>query len=122
MNTLRRIHLYLGCAFAPLLVFFAISGIWQTLHLTWKEGNFALALLSTIHMSRGLKAPPGHAVTNLSSPYLQWVVVAMAISLVMTIVLGVVMAFRFGHRRPALLCLALGVLVPLGLVLSRLMA
>lgn len=119
MNKLRQIHLYLGCVFAPLLIFFAISGTWQTLGLHWKEGNFALALLSTIHMSRGLKK---HDLSNLSSPMLRWIVIAMALSLIVTIVLGVVMAFRFGHRRAALLCLALGVLVPLGLVLSRLMA
>ena len=30
MKRLRAIHLYLSCVFAPLLLFFAISGIWQT--------------------------------------------------------------------------------------------
>lgn len=31
MKKLRSIHLYLGCIFAPLLLFFAVSGIWQVL-------------------------------------------------------------------------------------------
>jgi hypothetical protein len=30
MQKLRSVHLYLGCLFAPMLLFFAISGIWQT--------------------------------------------------------------------------------------------
>ena len=33
MKFLRRIHLYLGCVFAPLLVMFATSGAWQTFQL-----------------------------------------------------------------------------------------
>ena len=45
MQKLRSIHLYLGCIFAPLLVFFAISGIWQTLGF---QSEF-LRKLSSIH-------------------------------------------------------------------------
>jgi hypothetical protein len=30
MKKLRLLHLYLGCIFAPMLLYFAVSGIWQT--------------------------------------------------------------------------------------------
>jgi len=29
MQKLRQIHLYLGCFFAPMILFFALSGVWQ---------------------------------------------------------------------------------------------
>ena len=109
--------MYLGCIFAPLLIFFAISGIWQTLGLHLRHDSYALRLLSTVHMSTHLKTEK-HPNT-LSSPALQWTVVAMAVSLVVSVLLGVVMAFKFGHRATALICLALGFLFPFVLVVLR---
>src|ERR1043166_1068136 len=38
MTKLRTIHLYLGCTFAPMVLFFAISGFWQVLGLH-KDGH-----------------------------------------------------------------------------------
>jgi uncharacterized iron-regulated membrane protein len=29
MRLWREIHLYLGCLFAPILIFFAVTGAWQ---------------------------------------------------------------------------------------------
>jgi len=120
MKTLRSLHLYLGCIFAPLLLFFAISGLWQTYGLQWtKDGRTAgvLAYLSTIHTGRRLKAP----LATLSSPLMEWLIVAMAVSLIFTIILGIVMAFKFGHRKTAILCLLGGLIVPVGLVISTLL-
>lgn len=115
MNTLRRIHLYLGCAFAPLISFFAISGIWQTFYLHRGDSNhrppWIFELLSTLHMSRGLKSGG-----NLSSSSTRWLIVAMAVSLLVTMVLGIIMAFRFGRARLALLSLAAGIVVPIALI------
>src|SRR6478672_8450976 len=45
MQKLRSLHLYLGCLFAPLLLFFALSGIWQT--LGWNTP--LLQKLSSLH-------------------------------------------------------------------------
>jgi len=112
MQKLRSIHLYLGCIFAPLLLFFAVSGIWQTLDL--KPGF--LLQLSTIHTGKPLKDG-----SELSSLPLQVVVITMAASFVTTTLLGVLMALRFGgSRRAALYCLGIGVAVPAVLVLIRL--
>jgi len=63
MQKLRSMHLYLGCFFAPLLIFFALSGIWQT--LSFHNWSRLLERLSTIHTSHGLKAGG-----CLSSPFL----------------------------------------------------
>lgn len=123
MNRLRQLHLYLGCIFTPLLVFFAISGLWQNYffhyphdHDTHPRLRQAAALLSSLHTGRGLKAADGPE--TLSSPVFRFLVTAMALSLLLTMVLGVVTAFRFGHRRVATVCLIAGVVVPVSLVVS----
>jgi hypothetical protein len=109
MQKLRSIHLYLGCIFAPMLLFFAISGIWQTLHIPSR----ILQRLSTIHTSHALKAGG-----NLNSALMTIFVLVMAASFIFSTILGVVMAFKYGRsRRAALYCLAVGVVVPLVLIL-----
>jgi hypothetical protein len=116
MTFIRRAHLYLGCFFAPMLVFFSISGIWQVYGIQWADQNKLLRLLSTIHMGHNLQSKDPHPFT-LTSPYLEFFVAVMAASLVLNIVLGVVMAFRFGRGTLALASLAGGVLVPLVIIL-----
>ena len=111
MQKLRSIHLYLGCAFAPMLLFFAVSGIWQTLGLHWHSG--VLAWLSTLHTQGRLKTGSG-----LGSPALRVFVVIMALSFVVTTFLGVVMAITHGrNQRTAYYCLAFGVLFPLMIII-----
>jgi hypothetical protein len=116
MTFIRRAHLYLGCFFAPMLVFFSVSGIWQVYGIQWADQNAFLRLLSTIHMGHNLHSKDPHPFT-LTSPYLELFVVIMAASLILNIVLGVVMAFRFGRGTLALLSLAGGILVPVVLIL-----
>ena len=116
MKLLRQIHLYLGCLFAPLLLFFAITGSWQIFY--WHEagrGNpngykppHALVMLSNIHKEAHI--PP----TKLKSPTpLRYFMFSAAVGLVATTIIGVVMAYRFS-RRPivATICLAIGIIVP----------
>lgn len=108
MQKIRSLHLYLGCIFAPMLLFFALSGIWQTIGLQ----SHTLARLSTIHTSHGLKSGDG-----FGSYALRVFVLLMAVSFIVTTLLGVVMAIRFGrNRRAAYLCLAAGVALPIGLI------
>jgi hypothetical protein len=111
MQKLRSTHLYLGCIFAPMLLFFAISGIWQTLGIR----SPLLERLSTIHTAHGLKVGGG-----LESPFLRLFVLIMAMSFILTTILGVVMALKYGRsRRAAVWCLVFGVVLPLALVVSR---
>ncbi|MGZ8919964.1 MAG: hypothetical protein ACXW3L_03175 [Limisphaerales bacterium] len=115
MQKLRSIHLYLGCVFAPMLLFFAISGLWQMFGLN-SSGLFQT--LSTIHTQHQLKS--GDA---LGSPLMFTFVLLMALSFIVTTILGVVMALKFGgSRRATIYCLAAGVLAPLSLVLIRLLS
>jgi len=116
MTFIRRAHLYLGCFFAPMLVFFSVSGIWQVYGIQWADQNKLLRLLSTIHMGHNLHSKDPHPFT-LTSPYLEFFVAVMAASLVLNIILGVVMAFRFGRGTLALASLAAGVLVPVVIIL-----
>jgi hypothetical protein len=110
MRKLRSLHLYLGCIFAPMLLFFAISGIWQTLGLQFK--SHFLSRLSTIHMSRGLKTNDG-----FTSFFMMVFVLSMAVSFIISVILGVVMALKFGgSKRAAFYCLAAGVIVPLAII------
>lgn len=111
MQKLRSAHLYLGCVFAPLLLFFAISGIWQTLGLH----STLLDRLSTIHTARRLKSG-----ADLNSVFLNIFALIMAGGFILTTILGVLMAIRHGRsRRVAVCCLAFGVVFPLVLVLIR---
>jgi hypothetical protein len=114
---IRRAHLYLGCFFAPLLVFFSISGIWQVYGIQWGDDHKLLRLFSTIHMGHNLRNKDPNAFT-FTSPWLEFFVVLMAASLVLNIVLGVVMAFKFGRGTLALASLGAGVVVPLILILA----
>lgn len=107
MKKLRALHLYLGCLFAPMLIFFAVSGLWQTLPALHPQHSRILDLLSSIHTSRHMK------VGTLTSEYMKWFVVAMTVSLIFTIVLGIIMAIKFGHKRTAFYCLTGGIIVPI---------
>lgn len=111
MKKLRSLHLYLGCIFAPMLLFFAISGIWQTLGAGFHTK--ILTLLSTIHMGSRLKSG-----ATLSSPVLRDFIVLMALGFIVTTILGVIMAVtQGGKRRTAFYCLAFGALFPLIVIL-----
>ena len=119
MQKLRLAHLYLGCLFAPMLVFFSLSGVWQILDLQSVEKGQkpgVLAFLSTLLTGDHLRAAGG---ATLSSPLFKGLNVVMATVLIATIVLGVVMAFRFGRGRTAVICLIAGIAVPVLLVLVR---
>ena len=117
MNFLRRIHLYLGCFFAPMLLFFSVSGIWQVYGFQWADGPNILTYLSTIHMGHQLFFKDPAKAYTFTSPYLELFVVLMAVSLVISIILGVIMAFKFGRGTIALTSLAAGALIPLILII-----
>jgi hypothetical protein len=112
MTQLRTWHLYLGCIFAPMLLLFAITGIWQTIGF---RGAGWMSALSSIHTSHSMKNGSG-----LSSPLLRLFVVLMALAFIITTLLGILMAVKQGkNRRVAYVCLGLGIAVPTGLVLMH---
>lgn len=116
MKTLRQLHLYLGCFFAPLIAFFAFSGILQTYRLndTPKNGPPAPAwikAMANVHKDQNLaRGRPAGVMKFLTA--------TMGAALVATIVLGVILAFKFGRSRLAVIgCLALGAAIPVAALL-----
>lgn len=99
MLFLRRLHLYLGCLFAPALIFFAVTGVWQLyrMHDSTKDGSYVaprpVQVLSAVHMNAHL---PGKRVAEFTPLRAFWI--AAAAGLVVTTVLGVIMAFRFARN------------------------
>jgi hypothetical protein len=120
MRYLRRIHTYLGCFFAPLLLFYVLTGWYQTIyHDRLKSPGDAETLgehLRTIHVDQIY--PTTHEFSHPSSPKLfQILVVIMAAALTVTVILGVVLAFKSIRKPwPVWLSLTLGFLVPIGLL------
>jgi ABC-type nitrate/sulfonate/bicarbonate transport system permease component len=115
MKKLRSLHLFLGCIFTPMLLFFAISGIWQTYSPSYAYHSKILGALSTIHKGGGMTK--SGVYTGLSSPVLRYFILAMALGFIVTTILGVVMAVtQGGNRRAAFYCLAFGVVFPLAVI------
>ena len=100
-----------------MLLFFSISGLWQVYGLQWVKGPNIFTYLSTIHMGHQIFFKDPTKAYSLSSPYLEFFVVLMAASLMISILLGIVMAFKFGRGTMALVSLAADALVPLILIL-----
>lgn len=99
-----------------MLLLFAVSGIWQIFFKF--QFSKPLALLSSLHTGHGLKSGE-----SLNSPAMSFFVLAMALAFIVTTILGIVMAFKFGRsRRAAFYCLASGVLLSLVLVIIRVLS
>jgi hypothetical protein len=123
MKILRRAHLLLGCLFAPLLLYYCISGASQLMGFTynWKDGenqNKAFLEFSSPHRSAIMPGASGSDKnkTNVSnrSESFKYFAVAMSLGIAATLVLGVIMAYRF--FRPmwvVTLILVAGFLVPI---------
>lgn len=118
MKSLRLLHLYLGCLFAPMLIFFAVTGSWQLFnwHQSTKDKTYvappSLSALSFIHKDAHIPGTPGRQPTPL-----RYFMLATAIGLVATTIIGIVMAYRFSNRPlVATLCLLAGIALP-GLLL-----
>lgn len=122
MKLLRRLHLLLGCLFAPLLLYYCLSGASQALGLTyrWKDGKNQAVLLSEFSRPHKTMIMPGASgsdtkksrVNNRSESY-KYFAVAMSLGISATLILGIVMAYKFFRPRWAVTAiLSAGLLVP----------
>ena len=120
MRQLRRLHTYLGCFFAPLLLFYVLTGWYQTVvHNRLKSPGDAetfLQRMRTVHVDQVY--PTNREFSHPSSPKIfQALVVVMAIALVTTILLGIILAFRSVRNRWLIgVSLGLGILVPVAIL------
>src|SRR5579863_367065 len=113
IKAMRNVHLYLGCFFAPLLIFFLVTGSLQTfgLHETSKkEGGYKppqiVQSLSQIHKNQrwadnNLRPQP--------SVLFRYLVLLMSLGLLVTTVLGIMMAFKYTLPWAVWACLFMGV-------------
>ena len=117
MKTIRQVHLYLGCIFAPLMIYFALSGIWQVYRLNDVPKDEPSALRTVLH---AISNPHTHSTlpganpkTNESELFEGLAALAGA-GIILTSVLGIIMAFRFSKRpRLVLACILAGVIIPI---------
>ena len=113
MSRIRQLHLYLGCIFTPLLIFFAVTGACQTFCQDKKVGKAPLILqqLSSVHKYQTF---PVHLGRPKASVPFHCFVLAMAMGFVATAILGVVMAFKSTRTRWIVwTCLMGGVVLPM---------
>jgi len=111
MKLLRRIHMLAGCLFAPLLIYFALSGAWQTLGWQDADEKNIYQELSNPHVNQSL---PGEKGSAGQSALFGYFAVAMALGFCLTAGLGIILAFRFSRPKWLVaLVLALGIFVPL---------
>lgn len=115
MKLLRRLHLYLGCFFAPLLLFYVATGWYQTVTLRRNKGlGEAEDWLSKVRSVHVDQIYPSESANGYSPTLFRILVVAMSIALIVTTVLGIVLAFRTTPRKHFVwLSLALGIAVPI---------
>ncbi|HEY8966524.1 MAG TPA: hypothetical protein VIM58_08780 [Candidatus Methylacidiphilales bacterium] len=95
MKLLRRLHLYLGVFFAPLLLLFTVTGWWQTVTPNRNKGfGFGkswIEKLSTIHIDQYYPLTGPHTYATHAFKIL---VVVMSAALIATLLLGLVLAFK----------------------------
>jgi len=116
MKLLRKLHLFLGVFFTPLLVFFVATGWYQTLEperlKTPGDAETLLQKLRVVHTD--MIYPGDREFSRPSSPKLfQGIVGAMSAAVLITTALGVYLAFRTVRGTVwVVLCLVAGLVVP----------
>ncbi len=114
MKLIRRIHLYLGCFFAPLLIFYVATGWYQTVNPDRRKGvsdsTDLASRLSRVHVEQYY---PSESATGYRTYFFRLLVVLMAIALITTVILGIILAFRTSRNKWVVwLTIALGIALP----------
>ena len=118
MKLIRRIHLYLGCFFAPLLIFYVATGWYQTVNPDRRKGvgdsTDFISRLSRVHVEQYY---PTESASGYSTYLFRGLIVIMAVALITTVILGVILAFRTSRNKwPVWLSLVLGIVLPIVLL------
>ncbi len=131
---LRQVHHYLGVFFAPLIVFFALSGAIQTFRLNEAPGAPAwMGWIASVHKNQTTprprvarpegerpRPPRAEPAAPRHDPFALKVFVGiMSLALIASSLLGVAIALSIRSMRiVSLVMLALGTLLPLALLLA----
>ncbi|MDA7618365.1 hypothetical protein OAE97_02475 [Verrucomicrobia bacterium] len=102
MKFFRKLHLYLGCFFAPLLLFFTATGWYQTVRVHRNktvgeaESGGWVEKMTSIHVDQVF---PLETADAFDPALFQYLVVAMSIALILTVLLGVFLAFKMTRSK-----------------------
>ena len=118
MKFIRRLHLYLGCFFTPLLLLYIGTGWYQTVSTNRNKGLGEVGgwreKLTSIHVDQIL---PSESAEGYSPQLFQYLIVTMSVALILTIVLGVFLAFKTSRKQwPVWTALILGFIIPIVLL------
>jgi hypothetical protein len=138
--SLRRIHTWIGMLIAPSVLFLATTGALQLYSLHEAHDGYTppslLVALGSLHKDQKLPAPPHAAPSGAkaegehhhdddagppkaATPLLKIVLLAVALGLITSTLIGLWMALQDRQRRRTNLVLfAVGLLLPLSLVLA----
>jgi hypothetical protein len=119
----RRLHLFLSVFFSPLLLLFIVTGWAQT--MDFDHSSAVLGRLSQVHTrqfyptgpattdARGeIRVPGGKQESGYTVP-MKWLVAAMSVALIVSISLGLILAFTMVRQRVAVwIALILGIAAP----------
>ncbi|MSU33596.1 MAG: hypothetical protein EXS36_00485 [Pedosphaera sp.] len=120
MKFVRKLHLYLGVFFAPLLLFYIGSGWYQTVNpARLKSAAEAESLAQKFRVVHTDQIYPGGGDVRRQSPKaFQVLVVAMSVAMIVSTLLGLILAFKFTRTRwPVWLALGLGTAAPILLLM-----
>ena len=114
-KNMRTVHLYLGCIFTPILLFFVVTGCLQTfdLHHSRKNGSYKAPeiarIAAEVHQHQRIYSPESPA----ASRGFKFFVVLMTAGFIFTSILGVIMALKFAKPQVVWGCLVAGTILPL---------
>ena len=114
MLKLRRLHLYLGVFFAPMLLFFIATGWYQTAYQDRRKSVFeASAVMDRLRAVHAEQTFPVASANSYSTTAFRWLIYLMSTALIVTLLLGVALAFRSMKQKWLVwLMLFLGMTIP----------
>lgn len=118
MKSLRQIHTYLGCLFAPLILYFSLSGAWQVFRLNNlpkdEPATAVQSLLHEISKPHTSATLPGANPKTDSSLAFKCLSLGLGLGLAATTLIGITLALRTPRSKSlTLVCLGAGILLPL---------
>jgi hypothetical protein len=136
LKNLRLVHFYLGVFFAPMVIFFAFTGVLQVfkMHEAYRDTPGApgdwIAWMAQVHKEQALippkpaparkadaPAPPAAPKEPLRGTAMKWFTMLMGASLIATTLLGLYIAFNYPRRRASfVVAFVLGLVMPIALL------
>jgi 4-amino-4-deoxy-L-arabinose transferase-like glycosyltransferase len=111
----RRVHLFLGVFFSPLLLMFIITGWWQTVTTDEEKeaaGGFFHTLMENFSNVHTDHYYPHAGASQHSHAAFKILVVAMCLALITAIGLGLMLAWRLHKKWLVVTAFLLGILLP----------